>query len=207
MSADFKSSETKVNLMRAFAGESMARNRYVFHAKLAKKEHMYVLEYLFRFTADQELQHARIFYEHLRKQGIDNVVIDAGYPVDLDGNMEKLLKASQDHEYEEFDPIYQRFGNIAREEGFPEVASSFHMIAEIEKVHGDRFGEFAKLVEQDKLFVSQVETKWICLKCGFIYEGLQAPKKCAVCGGDRGLFMRLDLCPFHRAAEIPQKIG
>lgn len=183
--------------MRAFAGESMARNRYVFSANFARKEHQHVLEYLFRFTADQEQQHARIFYNHLDELSGQTVIIDAGYPVDLQKSTSELLRAAQHNEYEEFDPVYPQFGRIAREEGFPNIASSFEKIAEIEKTHGDRFGRFAEYVENNQLFVSDVSTKWICLKCGYVHNGFQAPKACPVCSHDQGYFIRLELCPFE----------
>ena len=93
MSVNFMESETKVNLMRAFAGESMARNRYVFSADFSKKEHFHVLEQLFRFTADQEQQHAKIFYNHLQELSGKTVVIDAGYPVDLYPDAGELLES------------------------------------------------------------------------------------------------------------------
>lgn len=197
MSIQFNESQTKINLMRAFAGESMARNRYIFSANFAKKEHEQVLDFLFRFTAGQEEQHAKIFYDHLKELSGETVIIDAGYPVDHFDKSLDLLKAAQHNEYEEFDPVYQNFGNIAQEEGFSKAAFSFHQIAEIEKVHGDRFGHFAELVEKKQLFVSDVETKWICLKCGHVYEGFEAPKKCPVCRHDQGYFIRMNLCPFH----------
>lgn len=183
--------------MRAFAGESMARNRYIFSADFSKKEHQHVLEYLFRFTADQEQQHAWIFYNHLRELSGKTIVIDAGYPVNLHQNTAELLRAAQHNEYEEFDPVYPQFGRIAREEGFQNIASSFLKIAEIEKIHGDRFGKFAEFVEKNQLFASDVATKWICLNCGYVYDGFQAPKACPVCAHDQGYFIRLELCPFE----------
>lgn len=197
MSKNFMESETKENLMRAFAGESMARNRYVFSADFAKKEHLHVLEHVFRFTANQEQQHAKIFYNHLKELTGETIVIDAGYPVDNYDDVAQLLKAAQHNEYEEHDPLYQRFGNIAQEEGFSRVASSFHQIAQIEKVHGDRFGRFAEMLEKNRLFISDVEIDWICLKCGYIHKGIEAPKKCPVCSHDQGYFIRLTLCPFE----------
>ena len=196
MVQNFLKSETKENLMRAFAGESMARNRYIFSADLAKKEHRHVLERLFRFTADQEQQHAKIFYNLMKDLSGETVVINAGYPVDHDPGLDKLLRAAQSHEYEEHDSIYKTFGETAEAEGFSGVAASFRRIAEIEKVHGDRFGRFAGLLEEGGLCVSDVEIDWICLKCGHIHRGYEAPKICPVCGHDQGYFIRLDLCPF-----------
>ena len=195
MSVSFAESETKTNLMRAFAGESMARNRYVFSADSSKREHLHVLERLFRFTADQEQQHAKIFYNHLKELNGSPVIIDAGYPVDNYADAGKLLRAAQHNEYEEHDDVYQKFGDKAKEEGFSHVASSFYLIAEIEKIHGDRFGKFADLVEQDRLFVADSQISWMCLKCGHIFNGTEAPRACPVCAHDQGYFLRLDLCP------------
>ncbi len=200
MSVDFKSSQTKDNLMRAFAGESQARNRYTFAASQAKKEHHHVIEAIFRFTADQEKEHAEIFYEHLRELAGENIHVDGAYPVDIADDVSKLLRMAQHNEYEEYDPIYKKFGDIAREEGFNKVAVSFHMIAKIEKIHGDRFGKFAELMEDNKLYVSDVETGWMCLNCGHVHWGTEALKECPVCHHDQGYFIRLELAPFHNLA-------
>ncbi len=194
---DFKNSETKTNLMRAFAGESQARNRYTFAASQAKKEKLYVIEQVFKYTAGQEKEHAEIFYNHLKEMAGETIMIDGGYPVDIADNVTQLLRYAQHNEYEEHDPVYKAFGDKAQEEGFPKIAASFHMIAGIEKVHGDRFGRFADLLEQNKLFVSNVETGWICLNCGYVYTGIQAPKQCPVCSHDQGYFIRLELSPFE----------
>lgn len=194
---DFKNSETKTNLMRAFAGESQARNRYTFAASQAKKENLYVIEQVFKYTAGQEKEHAEIFYNHLKEMAGETIMIDGGYPVDIADNVTQLLRYAQHNEYEEHDPVYKAFGDKAQEEGFPKIAASFHMIAGIEKVHGDRFGRFADLLEQNKLFVSNVETGWICLNCGYVYTGTQAPKQCPVCSHDQGYFIRLELSPFE----------
>ncbi len=197
MGVDFKNSRTKDNLMRAFAGESQARNRYTFAASQARKEHHHVIEAIFRFTADQEKEHAEIFYGHLKELAGENIHVDGSYPVDISKDITDLLRSAQHNEYEEYDPIYKSFGDIAKEEGFDRVAASFHMISKIEKIHGDRFGKFAKLMEEDKLYESEVETGWMCLNCGHVHWGTEAPKECPVCYHDRGYFIRLELAPFH----------
>ncbi len=197
MAVDFKNSETKDNLMRAFAGESQARNRYTFAAGQAKKEKLQVVEAVFKYTADQEKEHAEVFYNHLKELSGETIHIDGGYPVDLSDQVLDLLKMAQHNEYEEHDPIYKSFGEKAQEEGFPEVARSFFMIAEIEKVHGDRFGRFAKWMEENKLFSSDSKTEWICLNCGYIFEGEQVPEKCPVCAHDKGYFVRLEYSPYE----------
>lgn len=193
---DFKNSETKDNLMRAFAGESQARNRYTFAASQAKSQNMHVIEAVFRFTADQEKEHAEIFYKHLSEMSGETIHVDGGYPVDITNDVAELLRMAQHNEYEEHDSVYKAFGEKAKEEGFAKIAASFFMIAEIEKVHGDRFGKFAKLLEENKLFVSDVKTGWMCLNCGYIFEGEEVPDKCPVCDHDKGYFIRLELAPY-----------
>lgn len=194
---NFKDSETKENLMRAFAGESQARNRYTFAASQAKKNGLYVINAVFAFTADQEKEHAEIFYNHLKELAGENIFIDGGYPVDISESVEELLKAAQHNEYEEHDDVYKSFAEKAEEEGFSKVAASFRMIAEIEKIHGDRFGRFAKLMEEGKLFVSDVEVEWMCLNCGYVYKGKNAPAVCPVCKHDQGYFIRFEMVPYE----------
>ncbi len=197
MAVEFEKSETKKNLMRAFAGESQARNRYTFAAGQAAKAGMYAVELLFRYTADQEKEHAEVFYNFLKPVAGENIVVEGGYPVDIADDLVSLLRNAQHNEYEEHDPVYKKFGDVAREEGFMEIASSFHQIAEIEKYHGDRFGKIAEQLENGTLFVSDVKTKWICLNCGNVMETTKAPAACPVCKHDRGYFIRLELSPFE----------
>lgn len=196
MAVSFKDSETKDNLMRAFAGESQARNRYTLAAEQAERENLYVVQAVFKFTADQEKEHAEIFYKHLSQIAGETIHVDGGYPVDITDSISELLRMAQHNEYEEHDPIYKAFGDKAMEEGFLEVAGSFYNIAEIEKRHGDRFGTLAELLEQEKLFVSDVKTGWMCLNCGFVFEGVKVPDQCPVCQHDKGYFIRLELAPF-----------
>lgn len=193
---NFKESITRENLMRAFAGESQARNRYNIAAAAAREENLYVISAVFQFTAEQEKEHAAIFYEHLRESAGDNIKIDGSYPVDLSKDVAKLLRFAQHNEYEEHDDVYLHFAEKAKEEGFSKIASSFELIAKIEKTHGDRFGMFADLLEQDKLFVSDVDTAWMCLECGHIYYGKSVPAACPVCHHARGYFVRLELAPY-----------
>ena len=121
---------TKENLMRAFAGESQARNRYTFAASEAEKNGLHVISLVFGFTASQEKEHAEIFYHHLKELAGDTVMIDGSYPVDLSDNVIELLKMAQHNEYEEHDDVYKAFAAKAEEEGFYNVAASFRMIAE-----------------------------------------------------------------------------
>lgn len=201
MTVDFKNSETKDNLMRAFAGESQARNRYTFAASQAKKDGLHVISAIFAFTASQEKEHAEIFYNHLKEMAGETIMVNGGYPVDISESVSELLRMAQHNEYEEHEPVYQAFGSKAREEGFEKVAASFFHIAEIEKIHGDRFGKYAKWLEEGKLFVSDVEVEWMCLNCGFVYKGTKAPEVCPVCKHDQGYFIRFELAPYEEKRD------
>ena len=196
---DFRNSETRENLMRAFAGESQARNRYTFAAGQARREKLYVIEAVFRFTADQEKEHAEVFYKHLSELAGENIEISGAYPIDIANDVASLLRMAQHNEYEEYDDVYMNFAKKAEEEGFSAIADSFNKIAEIERIHGNRFGQFAEWLEQGKLFVSDVETAWMCMECGHIYRGTQVPPVCPVCHNDRGYFVRLELAPYTGA--------
>ncbi|MFR3920986.1 MAG: rubrerythrin family protein [Dysosmobacter welbionis] len=115
------------------------------------------------------------------------VAIDGTYPVDLTNDVKELLRKAQHNEYEEHDPVYKTFGDVAQQEGFSAVAASFHKIAEIEQAHGNRFGRLADLLEQGKLFVSDVQCAWMCLNCGYIFEGTAAPRS-ALCASTTRAF-------------------
>ena len=196
MSVAFDQSQTRLNLMRAFAGESQARNRYTFAAGLARKKNLYVLESVFTFTADQEKAHAKVFYNLLEQVSGQSLQVDGTYPVELFPDILDHLRSAQHNEYQEYSHDYAGFAKTAREEGFPEIAHIFTMIAGIEKIHGDRFGQFAQLMEQDRLFVSDAEVKWMCLNCGHVFTGTEAPRLCPVCQHDQGYFIRLELAPY-----------
>ena len=196
---EFKNSETAKNLMRAFAGESQARNRYTIAAGQARKEGLPVIQSVFLFTAGQEKEHAEIFYNHLKTLNKQNIRIDGAYPVDNYDRSLDLLKAARHNEYEEYEDVYQKFAQIAREEGFDPIASSFQMIWEIEKIHGDRFQLFADYLEKNQLFISDVEVAWMCLNCGHVHYGTKAPNICPVCHHEQGYFVRLELAPYTLA--------
>ena len=125
---EFFNSTTKDNLMRAFAGESQARNRYTFAASQAKKNGLHVISAVFAFTAAQEKEHAEIFYRHLKEMAGNTIFIDGGYPVDISDNVADLLDMARHNEYEEHDSVYQSFGQAARQEGFDRIAASFLQI-------------------------------------------------------------------------------
>lgn len=193
---DLRNSETLKNLMRAFAGESQARNRYTFAAGVAGKEKLPVIQKVFQFTADQEKEHAEVFYDYMKELAGETVFIDGGYPVDISDSTLELLKAARHNEMEEYGTVYKSFGDQAKEEGFSLIGDTFHRIAEIEKTHGDRFGVFAELLENQQLFEAEADTSWMCLNCGFIYEGRKAPGVCPVCKHEQGYFIRLEQAPY-----------
>lgn len=197
MSVTFEQSQTRVNLMRAFAGESQARNRYTFAAGLAKRKNLEVLQGVFLFTAGQEEQHAKLFYHQMEKLSGTTVQIDGTYPVDIFPDILEHLRAAQHNEYQEYEHDYARFAQVAKEEGFAEISHLFSGIAAIEQTHGDRFGRFADLMEAGKLFVSEVECKWMCLNCGHIVTSTMAPAVCPICKHPQGFFVRWEMAPYE----------
>ena len=187
MAVNFSESKTKENLMRAFAGESQARNRYTFAAEQCRREGMQSIGGIFLYTADQELAHARRFYELLKPETGTTIFIDGSYPVDEPGSVQDLLQAAAHNENEEAVDVYPAFARIAKEEGFYEAASTFMQIAEIEAMHRCRFQKLAELLK-DHTFFERCETgKWICTNCGHVHEGRQAPAVCPVCRHDRDI--------------------
>ncbi len=187
---DFKSSETKLNLLKAFAGESQARNRYTFAAQEAKKQNLNVIERLFTFTANQEKEHAELFYNALKESAGENIEISASYPIDISTNVVELLKSATHNEMEEYNPVYSTFAEVAKQEGFTKISTLFSQIAQIEKTHAQRFDHFREMLEQGTLFSNNTETKWLCLNCGHIHTANDAPKICPVCEHNQGYFIR-----------------
>lgn len=188
----FDGSNTQLNLMRAFAGESQARNRYTFAAGQCAAKKLFVLERLFLYTAGQEKEHAEIFYGYLTPANGKNISVQAEYPV---GNYEDaalLLKDAQHNEMQEYSQEYRRFSEIAAQEGFAEIAAAFRNIAEIEKTHSDRFGRYLELYEGGRLFTEPQESGWLCLNCGHVHYGTNAPEICPVCRHEQGYFVRED---------------
>ena len=192
----FLHSQTRENLMRAFAGESQARNRYTIAASAARKEQLESVARVFEFTAEQERVHAKQFYSALEDCAGQTVKVDGTYPVDIYSGVLDYLRAAQHNEYQEWEHDYDHFARTAMREGFPLVGKLFENIAKVEKTHGDRFGKFADLMEKDQLFFSEVETQWMCLHCGFTVEATAAPAHCPVCRHPQGYFVRFELAPW-----------
>ena len=196
MGIQFKDSQTKVNLMKAFAGESQARNRYTFAAEEAREQGLYAIQEVFLFTANQERAHAERFYDLLKSLSGETIEICGGFPVDKQDTVEGLLEAAQHNEYEEADDVYIAFGGTAKEEGYMEVASAFYQIAEIEKIHGNRFGQLAEMLKNGTYFETKESEKWMCLNCGNIHTGKKLPGVCPVCRYEKGYFIPLELAPY-----------
>lgn len=193
----FAHSQTRENLMRAFAGESQARNRYTIAAGIAHKSGLEVIQGLFLFTADQEKAHAKEFYRQLHELGGQTIRVDGTYPVDLYADLLDYLRAAQHNEYQEWEHDYAAFARTAMEEGFPLVGKLFENIANVEKLHGDRFGRYAHMLETGQLFASEVKVEWMCLNCGYVVESTAAPANCPVCRHPQGYFVRVELAPYH----------
>ena len=197
MPIDFAQSQTHQNLLRAFAGESQARNRYTIAAGIAHKSGLAVIEGIFLFTADQERAHAKVFYNYLQSLSGQNIAIDGAYPIDLYPTTLEHLRAAQHNEYQEWEHDYASFARTAMEEGFPLVGKLFENIAGVEKIHGDRFGRYADMLEQGRLFASDTKVEWMCLNCGYVVESTMAPASCPVCHHPQGYFVRMEMVPFH----------
>ncbi|BED92567.1 MAG: rubrerythrin [Candidatus Paraimprobicoccus trichonymphae] len=190
MSLKFENSITKINLMKAFAGESQARNRYTFMASKAKNQNLNIIEKICLFTANQEKEHAKIFYNYLKNLNNQNIDISSAFPVNLSNDVLDLLKSAIHNEFEEYSSVYKNFSSIAKEENFKEISESFYSISKIEKIHYDRFKKLINLLETDSLFKSEKETTYICLNCGHVHYGKEAPKICSVCSHSKGYFLK-----------------
>ena len=208
---DLKDSQTRENLMKAFAGESQARNRYTFAAELAMKNDMYVIKKVFDLTASQEKEHAEVFYSYLKEfEGQEISIAEASYPVNTAESIETQLQNAMENETNEADDVYRNFGDIALKEGFNQIAGKFYMIADIEKIHAMRFQKFAELLKEGKLFASDVKTGWMCLNCGYVIESTTVPQNCPVCDASQGYFVRLSMAPMTDESmdvERPQDLG
>jgi len=184
----FKGSKTAENLMKAFAGESQAKNRYTFYAKVADKEGYKQIAELFRETADNEEMHAKLYFKHLvNNLGTDAVEINATYPVAL-GNTAQNLEAAAAGEREEWTDLYPSFAKVAEEEGFPEVAKTFMGITAVEEKHEIRYNKLLENVKNETVFKKDTKVFWKCRRCGAIFESPVAPGKCPVCDHPQGYF-------------------
>jgi len=177
--ASIKGSKTEQNLLKAFAGESQARNRYTFFAKIAQKEGYEQIGAIFLETAENERQHAKQFFKYLEGGTVE---ITAAYPAGkLDSTTAENLEAAADGENEEWTDLYPAFGDMAESEGFKDVANTFRQIVKVEAKHEARYRKLLDNVEKGQVFEKSETVKWICRKCGFVHEGPKALKVCPAC--------------------------
>ena len=178
MAKSIKGTKTEKNLLAAFAGESQARNRYTYFASAAKKEGFEQISRIFLETAENEKEHAKIFFKHL--EGGD-VEIMAAYPAGVIGDAKSNLEAAAAGENMEWTTLYANFAKIAREEGFLEVAISFEQISKVEKFHENRYRKLIANIAGNEVFKKKATVKWHCTNCGYVHEGPEAPKECPAC--------------------------
>jgi rubrerythrin len=187
MAKSLKGTKTEQNLLKAFAGESQARNRYEFFASVAKKEGYEQIASIFQETANQEKEHAKRYFKFL-EGGMTEII--ASYPAGIIGTTKENLKAAAEGENEEWTKLYPGFAEIAKEEGFQEIASSFKMIAKVETEHERRYLKLLQNISQDKVFVKGGKVWWKCMNCGYVYESEKALEICPVCQHPRS-FMEI----------------
>ncbi len=178
MGKSLKGTKTEQNLLKAFAGESQARNRYTYFASQARNDGFMQIANIFEETAGNEKEHAKIFFQYL--EGGD-VEIVAAYPAGMIKDTKTNLEAAAAGENMEWTTLYQEFSKVAAEEGFPEVAGSFKQISEVEKFHESRYRKLISNVASGQVFKKKEKTKWHCTNCGYIHEGSEAPAKCPAC--------------------------
>lgn len=183
--ASLKGTETEKNLLKSFAGESQARNRYTYFASVAKKEGFVQIQKVFEETADQEKEHAKRMFKFLEGGGLE---ITATYPAGKIGTTAENLKASAMGENEEWTTLYPAFANKAEEEGFPEVAAMYRSISIAEKQHEARYNGLLANVEAGKVFKKDQPVVWRCLNCGYLHEGTEAPNMCPACEHPQAYF-------------------
>jgi rubrerythrin len=178
MDKSIKGTQTEKNLLTAFAGESQARNRYTYFASAARKEGFEQIANIFIETAENEKEHAKVFFKYLEGRDIQIV---AAYPAGMIKDAKSNLEAAAAGENLEWTTIYADFSKIARDEGFPEIARSFEQIAKVEKFHESRYRRLASNVASGEVFKKKSVVKWHCTNCGYVFEGAEAPKECPAC--------------------------
>jgi rubrerythrin len=182
---ELKGSKTEKNLLAAFAGESQARNRYTYFASVAKKEGYEQISALFLETADNEKEHAKRFFKFLEGGEVE---ITASYPAGIIGTTAENLEAAAAGENLEWTTLYPEAAQVAREEGFEDIASNFQEIAEVEEKHEARYRKLLKNIKEGTVFKRDTVVKWKCRNCGYIHEGKEAPQECPACKHPRSYY-------------------
>ena len=180
-----KGTRTEQNLLKSFAGESQARNRYTYFASVAKDEGYRQIEAIFQETADQEKEHAKRFFKFLEGGDLE---ITASYPAGVIGTTAENLKAAADGEHCEAEELYPEFSKVAEEEGFKEIATAYNNIIKAEKEHERRYLKLLERVESGKYFERDEEIYWQCRNCGFVVKAKKAPAKCPACDHPQEFF-------------------
>jgi rubrerythrin len=180
-----KGTKTEQNLLKAFAGESQARMRYSYFASVAKKEGYEQIAAIFTETADNEKEHAKVFFKYLEGGPVE---ITATYPAGIIGTTAQNLLASAEGEHEEWDMLYKEFADVAEQEGFKDVATSFRMIARVEKEHEERYRRLLANVDGHEVFKKDGKVFWKCRNCGYVHEGATAPQLCPACKHPQAYF-------------------
>ncbi len=180
-----KGTLTEQNLLKAFAGESQARNRYTFFASVAKKEGYEQIAGVFTETAEQEKEHAKRFFKYL--EGGD-VTITASYPAGRIGSTPENLLAAAQGEHEEWDVLYSSFAETAEQEGFADIANTFRQIAKVEAEHENRYLKLLSRITDGNFFVRDNEIWWQCRNCGYVCKAKEAPLKCPACNHPQAYF-------------------
>jgi rubrerythrin len=178
MEKSIKGTKTEQNLLKAFAGESQAKNRYEFAAKVAKEEGLEQIAGIFLETALQEQQHAKRFFRFLEGGMVE---ITASYPAGKTDTTKVNLLAAAEGEHEEWSDLYPAFAQVAEEEGFKTVATAFRAIAAAEKGHEERYRKLLENVMKDRVFERDDKVFWYCRKCGYIHFGTKPLKNCPAC--------------------------
>lgn len=182
-----KGTRTEHNLLASFAGESQARSRYTLFAEKAKEEGYEQIAAVFLETAEQELSHARMFFSLLEGGTVE---ITAGYPAGVVGDTAKNLAEAAAGEREEWSDLYESFAKVAQEEGFPQIANTYKLIAKVEQMHEARYLKLLERMENGTVFEDAEPVEWMCRQCGFTITAKSAPKRCPVCGRPQGWFER-----------------
>ena len=176
--SSLKGSETEKNLLKSFAGESQARNRYTFFASVAKKEGYEQIAAIFLETAGNEKEHAEVFFKHMLGGDVE---VTAGYPAGRIGGTGENLLAAAEGEKLEWGTLYPGFEETAKKEGFMDVAKSFEEISEVEEQHEKRFRKLLENVINGAVFKRDEKVPWKCRNCGYVHIGKEPPQICPAC--------------------------
>lgn len=185
--------KTLENLTKAFIGESQARNRYTFYAKIAKKEGYEQIAEVFLITADNEKEHAKRLFEHIQEvqkqlaDHADEIKVEAAAPLVYRDTVDNLRAAINGENYE-YTEMYPEFAKQAQEDGLDKIAARLKSIANAEKHHEERYKKLLKQVEAGTVFKKDKEVEWMCRECGYIHIGTEPPEKCPSCDHEKGFY-------------------